>query len=159
MKSEKSKTRGFKIKVAAIIAFMIVGTAWGTPVWHCSRTSVQIADISNNFVLANLTDREVIQVSLHDLHSVYQGDHVKLSGGKTLSAYVVRDDELTKKAMASLGIPETSVINLSHRYAISGHNIFLVKDTAGMMQCIAQHHPAIGYFSKTTETESLGPCF
>ena len=48
--------------------FLIGAPAWAQPVWHCSRSDVQIANASDDFTLAALTiEREVIRLSLGDL--------------------------------------------------------------------------------------------
>jgi hypothetical protein len=121
-------------------------------VWHCSRSDVQIADASDDFVLASLAlEREVIRLSLRDLFSVYQGSPVKMSGGLPLSACMVGGNEhQTVKAMQSIGA------NTETRNKL---NIHLVQDEQAMLTCITQNHPAVGYLSKATHTEAVGPCF
>ena len=126
--------------------------ALANSVWHCSRSDVQIADASDDFVLASLAlEREVIRLSLRDLFSVYQGNPVKMSGGLPLSACVVGGNaQLTAKAMKSIGA-NTDTHNKPH--------IHLVQDEQAMLTCISQNHPAVGYLSKATHTEAIGPCF
>lgn len=132
--------------------------AWAEPVWHCSRSNMQMADASDNFVLAALIDREVIQVSLRDLHRVYQGQHVSLSG-QSLSACVSSTGTDTQTAMMSLGISDQSVLEQARWKGLSKSRLHLVHNTAEMQKCIAKHHPAIGYLPQATETEAIGPCF
>lgn len=158
MKRQSIKQQEFKLAAAVLMGLVSTTMAWAEPVWHCSRTSVQMADASDSFSLAGLIDREVIQVSLRDLHEVYHGAQVRLSG-RTLSACVMRDGALTQAAMGSLGVSESSAAALSRQNGIGKRSVFVVSDEQGMERCIAQHHPAIGYLPRTTETEALGPCF
>jgi hypothetical protein len=143
----------------ALICLVIIGSsAWADPVWHCSRTDVQIANASDDFTLAALNvEREVIRLSLRDLYYVYQGAPIKLSGGLALSACVVGNDAaLTKAAMRSIGAK--SMVTYPQ---ISGtkSNIHIVQDESAMLNCIAKNHPAIGYLAHATHTEAVGPCF
>lgn len=156
-------TRQINLKVFIVYAMGLLmsisaSTALAEPVWHCSRTDVQVANASDQFTLATLSDREVIQVSLRDLHHVYEGKNVKLTG-QTLSACIARSDTQTSEAMHSLGISEHAVISMGHRYNITRNSVYVVNDMQAMEQCIAQHHPAIGYLPRAVETEALGPCF
>ena len=138
--------------------FLIGAPAWAQPVWHCSRSDVQIANASDDFTLAALTiEREVIRLSLGDLYDVYQGNFVKLSGGLTLSACVVDgSSNLTAAAMRSIG--NKRVLTTAPNSGWTS-NLHIVEDESEMLRCIAKHHPAIGYLSKLTHTEAVGPCF
>ena len=148
-------------------AFALLGlvvfnhAALAQPIWHCSRSDVQIADASDNFTLAALTfDREAIRISLRDLYTVYQGTLVKMSGGLPLSACVVIDDKkLTTTAMRSIGAEITSLMTLTHTNSLLTSNIHMVQNETTMLSCIEKHHPAIGYLSTVTHTEAVAPCF
>jgi hypothetical protein len=136
--------------------------AIATPIWHCSRSDVQIANASDDFTLAALTfEREVIRISLRDLYEAYQGAGVKMSGNLPLSVCVIGGDSpLSSTAMSSLGsqtINTKSLITLSVNSATSG--IFVIEDEAAMEACITRHHPAVGYLSKVSSTKVMGPCF
>lgn len=136
-------------------------TAHADPVWHCSRSDVQVADASNDFTLAALSmEREVIRVSLRDLHSIYQGVPVQMNAGLPLSACMIRDDSgLTASALRSIGARPATAKAVSSPAGLIKHNVFVVADESAMHACISQHHPAIGYLSKSTHTEAVGPCF
>lgn len=136
-------------------------TAHADPVWHCSRSDVQVADASSDFTLAALSmEREVIRVALRDLYSIYQGLPVQMAGGLPLSACMVRDDSgLTDSALRSIGAKPATLKALTSQSALNKHNVFVVADESAMHACISQHHPAIGYLSKATHTEAVGPCF
>lgn len=137
---------------------LISASAWANPIWHCSRSDVQIANAADDFSLAALNaEREVIRLSLSDLYNVYQGTPVKLSGGFALSACVVSNDAvLTTTAMRSIGakLPFTA-----QESKVTRSNIKIVADESAMLSCIAKNHPAIGYLSKAAQTEAVGPCF
>lgn len=136
-------------------------TAHADPVWHCSRSDVQVADASSDFTLATLNmEREVIRVALRDLHTVYQGVSVQMAGALPLSACMIRDDSgLTESALRSIGAKPLTLKALTSQASLNKHNIFVVADESAMHACISQHHPAIGYLSKPTHTEAVGPCF
>jgi len=131
------------------------------PVWHCSRSEVQVADASDDFTLAALTlEREVIRISLKDLYVVYQGAPVKMSGGLPLSACVISNNSnLTATAMQSIGVRSATLKVLARESTQSKSQVHLVQDEMAMLACITKHHPAIGYLSKATHTEAVGPCF
>lgn len=136
-----------------LLSCVLIGTpAWADPVWHCSRSDVQIADASNDFTLAALNiEREVIRLSLRDLYDVYQGTPIKLSGGLQLSACIVgNNSKLTATAMNSIGAKPGP--------AIKGA-LYFIEDESAMLACITKNHPAIGYLSEATHTEAVGPCF
>lgn len=135
--------------------------ALADPVWHCSRSHVQIADASDDFTLAALTlDREVIRISLRDLYSVYQGTTVQMNGGAPLAACVIEQTSgLTNAALQSIGAKHAAIKELSRKNGLINNHIILVKDEAAMISCVSKNHPAIGYLSKVTNTEAMGPCF
>jgi hypothetical protein len=136
-------------------------TAHADPVWHCSRSDVQVADASSDFTLAALSiEREVIRVSLRDLLAIYQGMPVQMAGGLPLSACMLRDDSgLTESALSSIGAKAATAKALTSPTALIKHNVFVVTNESAMHACISQHHPAIGYLPKSTHTEAVGPCF
>ena len=129
------------------------------PVWHCSRTNVKVADASDAFSLAGLgLDREFIQISLRDLYGVYEGKKVTLST-RPLSACIIRDSEITGRAMASIGLEEPSLHKAAKDHNTTYSTIHFVQNDNQMAKCIAQNHPAVGYLEHTTLTEAIGPCF
>lgn len=149
-------------------AYMAIGWllfcsfAFAEPVWHCSRSDVQVADASDDFTLASLSsvEREVIRLSLRDLYTVYLGATVKLTGGFALSACVIGgDSHLTNTAMASIGAKRATVISLANPNALVTSSVHVVSDEASMLSCIAKNHPAVGYLSKPIHSEAVGPCF
>lgn len=152
------------LKYTTIVLLYVVASiqsVYADPVWHCSRSDVQIANASDDFTLAALTlDREVIRISLRDLLSVYQDAPVRMNGGLPLSACVITGNaNLTKTALQSIGAQTAVVKALATQTNLIKTNIHMVKDESSMTACIAKNHPAIGYLSKETSTEAVGPCF
>lgn len=149
-------------------AYMLIGclllcsSATADPVWHCSRSDVQVADASDDFTLASLNniEREVIRLSLRDLYTVFQGATVKLTGNITLSACVIEgNSHLTNTAMRTIGAKSAAVKSYVNPRELNHHNIHRVPDEASMISCIAKNHPAVGFLSIPTHTEAVGPCF
>lgn len=147
-----------KLVVLACLGLNTAGV-WADPIWHCSRSDMQVANASEQFILAALEEREVIRLSMPDLYSVYLGHPIKVSG-LPLSACVIADkNKLTISALQSIGASETVALALARKSSIANSNLHIVRDEVAMLTCIAQHHPAIGYLPKATHTEAVGPCF
>ena len=149
-----------KLVQQAVFAMLTLSSAIASPVWHCSRSDVQLADASDNFTLASLSlEREVIRLSLRDLYDVYKGKHVKLSGNLTLSACITKDVIQTSSIMKTIGAESgvSQILANGNKHAISA--IYVVEGESEMQACITQHHPAVGYLPEVKNTEALGPCF
>lgn len=133
--------------------------AMAEPVWHCSRTDVQVANASDNFTLAALdVEREVMRISISDLYAAYQGTPVKASGQQVSACFVGgKDDPTTQEAMQSIGADVKTLEQLSRQSIRS--RIYQVQDESEMLACMSKHYPAIGYFSKPQHHEAVGPCF
>lgn len=148
------------IKVVCLMLFTFtVSTApvMAHPIWHCSRSNFQVANAEDNFTLAALSyEREIIRISLRDLHAVYNGSTVRMSGGPVLSACLIAGStELTTAALDSIGSKQHKSSS-----TLSQHpHIYIVEDEASVSTCITKHHPAIGYLSKVVASEDVGPCF
>lgn len=148
------------IRLCALLCLGAMSTGvWADPVWHCSRSDIQLADTSEQFTLAALDEREVIRIALPDLYSVYLGHPVKVSG-MPLSACLVADENKTDtSALRSIGANTAAAKALARKSNIANSHLHIVKDESAMLACIAKNHPAIGYLSKATHTEAVGPCF
>lgn len=159
------KKHSKKINTLAFLLFALhlnCQSAFANPVWHCSRSDVQVADASDDFTLASLNsvEREVIRLSLRDLYSVYLGATVKLTGSFTLSACVFDDNaHITKAAMTSIGAKAAAKKSLANSSSLAAPFVHVVSDEADMLLCIAKNHPAVGFLSKPIHTEAVGPCF
>jgi hypothetical protein len=129
------------------------------PVWHCSRTDVQVANAADNFTLAALdVEREVMRISIRDLYAAYQGTPVKASGLQVSACFIGgKDDPTTQKAMQSIGADTKTLEQLSRQSIRS--RIYQVRDETEMLTCMSKHYPAIGYFSKPQHHDAVGPCF
>jgi hypothetical protein len=162
MSDMRCHSKILKLLATAILNMTVIfQSAIAEPVWHCSRSDIQIANSSDDFTLAALTvDREVIRISLRDLYNVYQDNLVRLSGDLPLSACLITGNaSLTNAALQSIGAQPSVVKALASHTNLSKTNIYMVKDEASMRHCIAKNHPAIGYLSRITYTEAVGPCF
>lgn len=152
------KSRWPRIYALLCLGTMSIG-ALADPVWHCSRSDMQLADASEQFTLAALGEREVIRLTMPDLYSVYLGQPVKVSG-MPLSACLIADGNKTDQAaLQSIGANTSAAIALARKSNGVNSHLHIVKDEPTMLACIAKNHPAIGYLSKTTHTEAIAPCF
>ena len=134
--------------------------AQADPVWHCSRSGVQVADASDNFNLAALdVEHEVIRLSLRDLYSAYQGTTIKASGMVVSACFVGGQHAPTKAAMKSIGAEVQVLERLSRKSALVPSHVYMVQNEQEMIACMTKHQPAIGYLTKATHTEAVGPCF
>jgi len=141
-------------------SFLFCTHVYADPVWHCSRTDVQVADAANNFSLAALdVEREVMHVSLRDVYSIYQGNLVKASGVVVSACFIGGNHPMTQAAMKSIGATPLTLEKLSSKSAIARSHVYMVHNEQDMLACMTQHYPAIGYFPKATHTEAVGPCF
>ncbi len=141
--------------------FVLCATrALADPVWHCTRSGVQVADASNNFNLAALdTEHEVMRISLRDLYSAYQGTTVKASGMVVSACFVGGNHAMTQTAMKSIGAVPQVLEKLSSKNALTRSSIYMVQNEQDMLACMTKHKPAIGYLPESTHTETIGPCF
>lgn len=157
----KFKNRVYLEGVYIFFSIIFISTnAFADPVWHCSRTDVQVADAADNFSLAALdTEREVIRISLRDLYSIYQGQTVKASGMVVSACFVGADSPLTKVAMKSIGAEPQVLEKLSRQSNLVGSHVYMVPNEQQMIACMTKHYPAIGYMPKATNNEAIGPCF
>jgi hypothetical protein len=141
-------------------AALCTTSALADPVWHCSRSGVQLADASNNFQLASLDmEFEVMRISLRDLYSIYQGATVKVSGMVVSACFVGDNEALSQMAMRFIGAQPSTLDRLSSKTALVPSHVYMVQSEQEMMACITQHKPAIGYLPEATHTQAVGPCF
>lgn len=144
---------------AFLCYFALAQSAIAGPVWHCSRSHVQIADASDDFTLAALTvEREVIKIALQDLYGVFREQQVRMNGNLLLSACVIAaESKLTTSALQTIGVKPPPFGGWNPEKKI--RTIHLVHDESEMQACISKNHPAIGYLAVSTHTEDIGPCF
>jgi hypothetical protein len=154
----------FRIYIEGLCTFLSIlltsSNVLAEPIWHCSRSDVQLANAADNFSLAALdTEREVIRISLRDLYGIYQGQTIKASGMVVSACFVGADNPLTKVAMKSIGAEPNVLQKLAHQSNLVGTNVYMVPNEEEMLACMTKHHPAIGYMPKATHNEAIGPCF
>ena len=155
-----NKITTFSLQKRLLCGAALCLPAMADPVWHCSRTDVQVANASDNFTLAALdVEREVMRISLQDLYAVYQGGTVKAGGVQVSACFVGGNDPTTEKAMRSIGADAKVLERLSSQSSLVQSNIYRVQNEKDMLACMTKHQPAIGYFSKSTQHEAVGPCF
>lgn len=157
-----TKSPSFSSWLFALFAAGAMGcvSAQAEPVWHCSRTSVQVADAGDNFTLAALdAEREVMRISLRDLYSAYQGQTVKASGLTVSACLISGDNPTTKAAMKSIGANAQVLEKIARKSALIQSNVYLVQNEQDMQACMTKHYPAIGYLPQATHNEAIGPCF
>ena len=160
MSTRKYRSAKIRLIGASLLALLLGTSAQADPVWHCSRTSLQVADAGDNFSLAALdAEREVLRISLRDLYAIYQGNQVKASGVTLSACFIGGNNAITKSAMSSIGAEPHVLEKLSRKTALVSQNIYMVQSEQDMQSCMTKHHPAIGYLSKATHTEAIGPCF
>lgn len=160
MNTMEHKSRSSSLLGIAALAFLWSLSAQADPVWHCSRTGVQVADAGDNFTLAALdTEREVMRISLRDLYSAYQGKTVKASGLTVSACLIAGNHPMTKAAMRSIGADAQVLEKMSQKSALVQSNVYVVHNEQDMQACMTKHFPAIGYLPQATHTEAIGPCF
>lgn len=139
--------------------------AFADPVWHCSRhTNNQIdlssSESSNEFSIASFSSStNVIGVSISDLIDVYSGIPVRIGGLPLSACFMLGNESTTSAALTSLGLKPTAIQALAKKSAIIQSHLYSARNNKQMLDCIAQHFPAVGYMSEPFETESVQPCF
>lgn len=142
-------------------------TAMADPVWHCSRNIEKGEDVSssrqakeNEFSIASFnSSADVIGVSISDLIDIYSGSPVRIGGLPLSACFMPNQQGLTSAALTSLGLQASSIQALARKSAIVQNNLFFVATEKQMVNCIAQHFPAVGYLDEPTQTSEVQPCF
>ena len=149
-----------KFALIVICPALICQSVLAQSIWHCSKSDFQIADASDSFTLASLTvEREVIRLSLRDLYDVYKGRSVNMTSNLPLSACITKNVNETSLIMKSIGAESITSYIVANGAQHAYSHIYVVDNEAQMQACISDHHPAVGYLSKVTKTEVIGPCF
>ena len=115
------------VNFSALLCGLVLCTmSMADPVWHCSRSDVQVADASDNFQLASLdAEREVVRLSLRDIYTIYEGSPVKVSGLPLSACFIGGKDSLTHLAMRSIGADSAVVQTLSRQSSIATSRLYL----------------------------------
>lgn len=160
MNTKKHKSLSSRLLGVGVFALLVSLCAQAEPVWHCSRTGVQVADAGDNFTLAALdAEREVMRISLRDLYSAYQGQVVKASGLPVSACLIAGNHPMTQAALKSIGADVQVLETMSRKSALVQSNVYVVHNEQDMQACMTKHYPAIGYLPQATHNEAIGPCF
>ncbi len=155
--------------LAALLLALLPALTQAQAVWHCSKqTAVSAVDVTETVALAAedmfqiasmSTDVAVIGLTLRDLMDVYSGVPVRI-GGRPLTACFLNDNSSTSREMLdALGLNANSMAALARKSAIVRSQLQWVSDEADMMRCMTKHHPSVGYFAETHDTDEVAPCF
>lgn len=154
-----------KWKIFFLLAISCTNGSAG-PVWHCSRNSLDNSEVSysqpdpNQFSIASVSSAaNVIGVSINDLLDVYSGTPVRIGGMPLSACFMPGNEALTSDALTSLGMKPSAIQALARKSAIVQSNLHIATTENQMINCIAQHFPAVGYLSAPTNTGDLDPCF
>jgi hypothetical protein len=129
-------------------------------VWTCSRSeSVQtVFEKLRAYRIDPLSvkDDDGIAITLSDLYAAYAGRTISM-GPKVLKACSLPvADPLQKNALDMLGYrPE----DLGQALKEPSSQLVTIPSIHEMVKCIAENHPAIGFFPKVVENEFMSPCF
>lgn len=155
--------------LAALLLALLPALAQAQAIWHCSKqTAVSEVDVTETLALAPedmfqiasmSTDITVIGLTLRDLMDVYSGVPVRISG-RPLTACFLNDNSSTSREMLdALGLNANSMAALARKSAIVRSQLQWVSNEADMLRCMTRHHPSVGYFAETRNTDEVAPCF
>ena len=154
------------MRYAFLCLLLLNNASWADTTWHCSRNLQnaihgQIASTEKDqFSIASVgSASDVINVSIRDLLDLYSGSTVYISGITLSACFIPSNRALTSSALNELGLNASTMLALSRKNAIVQKNLHLANDEVGMLKCIENNFPAVGYISTMTETELIAPCF
>jgi hypothetical protein len=133
--------------------------------WHCSKHphapefELAMADDEDDFFDLTQASPSTLGVSLPDLIDVYNGRRVQMGSRHLTACFMVGQHALNHSAQERVGLQWASLQQLQRRSAISHNHVRMVQTESEMLQCIANHYPAVGYLSQPTETAAVAPCF
>jgi hypothetical protein len=133
--------------------------------WHCSKhphaPEFELANAGDEDDFFDLTQANpnIVGVSLPDLIDVYNGKRVQMGNRPLTACFMVGQHALNHSAQERVGLQWGSLQQLQRRSAISHNHVHMVQTESEMLQCIANHYPAVGYLSQPTETATVAPCF
>lgn len=149
------------------LCFLTSWLAWTAPsvwaedvVWTCSRAESDQAvfDAARAYRIDNLSQKDDygISITLLDLYGAYAGQPIQM-GKKVLNVCSLPPlDPLQKNALDMLGYqPE----DLRKALKTPGSRLVVIPTVHEMVKCIAENHPAVGFFADVVENESMSPCF
>lgn len=100
-----------------------------------------------------------VGVSLPDLIDAYSGRPVTMGSQQLTACFMIGQTALNQSAHERVGLhwPTLQLQQRSNNLRYS--HIRMVQSETEMLQCIANHYPAVGYLSHPTNTPTVGPCF
>lgn len=138
-------------------------------VWHCSKLSNTSETASASqyaiakedvFSVASSSANDVVGITVRDLIDAYSGLPIQIGGGRYLTACFMTDNSPTSQAaLESLGLNRSAMMALARKSTIVRSQLQWVSNGEGMLRCMVQHYPAVGYFKNARETSEVAPCF
>jgi hypothetical protein len=125
------------------------------PVWHCSKSPTSVSSSDYLDKPSQIGKAAIIRLEIRDLYEVYQNIPVYLGNKELTACFMSSADIDSQAAFTAIGTSPEEVAMLSQE----NKHLVKVKDESEMIQCISQHHPAVGYLSGLAETKSVGACF
>jgi hypothetical protein len=136
------------------------------PIWHCSRSvpgaeqATSTQDQGSQFSVASFgSSTDTIGVSIGDLIDIYSGVTVTIGGLPLSACFIPGNAEATTVALTSLGLKPSVIQALARKSSIVQTNLFAVTTNKQMLNCIAEHFPAVGYLDEVSTTDKVNPCF
>jgi hypothetical protein len=136
--------------------------------WHCSKHPGQmefdLATASPGQEADDLFDLTpthtgAVGLSLPDLMDAYSGRPVQMGSQQLTACFMVGQTPLNQSAQERVGMQWPALQQQQRRSSVRSSHVRMVQSEAEMLQCIANHYPAVGYLSQPTNTSSVGPCF
>lgn len=139
--------------------------------WHCSKHptppdfDLAAASTAHPALGANdlfdLTPAQTgtVGVSLPDLIDAYSGRPVQMGSQQLTACFMAGQTALNQSAHERVGLHWPTLQLQQRRNHVRYSHIRMVQSETEMLQCIANHYPAVGYLSHPTNTPTVGPCF
>jgi hypothetical protein len=139
----------------------VLSVSWADDVvWTCSRAESEqpVFKAVKAYRIDNLSikDDNGIAITLSDLYGAYAGEPIQMGQHVLKVCSLPAVDPLQKKALDVLGYrPE----DLRKALQSPRSGLVSIPSIHEMLKCIAENHPAIGFFPDVVENESMTPCF
>lgn len=163
---KKAQHRQTTLRLAAGWVLAVLACALWLPaaqadvVWSCSRSEPEPEPFEavRAFRIDNLTAKDdySIAITLSDLYEAYAGSTVQMGPHQLAVCTLPAQDPLQVAAMDLLGFTPQDLQEAMQRPT---SKLVVVPSVHQMQKCIAENHPAIGFFTDVVENEQVGPCF
>lgn len=132
----------------------------GQVVWACSRSEPEPEAFVGirAFRIENLSARDDsrINITLSDLYSAYAGETVRMGKHQLSACTLAPKEPLQVEAMGLLGFDPQEVSRAAQQRS---SRLVIVPSIHQMQKCIAENHPAVGFFRDVVENDRIRPCF